>query len=74
VFNVGGPKLAPTHEITLKIDASQAGLGKLPLLAKISGPQNNTNINIVTLPPVTVPALPPLLTLDLRKNATPPRV
>lgn len=72
VVNVQQPDLPPTHQITVKVDARNASFANLPKPIKLtaSGLANDTRVTLVQLPPVTVPKMPPVFTIDLRHNFT----
>ena len=70
--NVLPPDAPPTHQIKITIDKTNATLMNLPKPLKITpkGDVTDTRVQVVELPPINVKALPPILTIDMRKNKT----
>jgi hypothetical protein len=76
VVNVLPPDLPPTHQIVLGVDASRAGpaaaLARPPVqLAGALG--EPSNVNVITPPPISLPPVGPIVTLDMRARGDGPR-
>ncbi|GBF93683.1 hypothetical protein Rsub_06786 [Raphidocelis subcapitata] len=72
VVNVQPPDLPPSHQITVKINASDTNFWKAPhpitITPRGNGTSGDTKVSLVELPPIKVPSIPPLLTIDFRNN------
>jgi hypothetical protein len=67
--------MPPDHTIQVDIDESRAQLTNYPLPVKVTGLRpNTTNVNMVSLPPVTIPDFGNIVTVDARVNYTAPDI
>lgn len=75
IVNVKEPDMPPNHRIKVTVDESRAGLNNFPLPVKVNGLiPNTTNVNLVSLPPIAIPDLGTIVTVDARHNSTAPRI
>jgi hypothetical protein len=73
VVNVAPPDLPPSHQIQVNIDASDTNLWKAPhpvtVTARGNGTQaSDTKVSLVELPPIKIPSIPPIVTVDFRND------
>lgn len=75
IVNVKDPDMPPNHRIHVTIDESKAGIANMPLPLKVNGLlRNTTNVNMVSLPPIAIPDLGTIVTVDARHNSTAPQI
>jgi hypothetical protein len=72
VVNVVPADLPPLHQTQVNVDLRNASMWKAPSPVKVvpSSSVENTRVSIVELPPIKVPEVPPVLTVDFRTNDT----